>query len=61
MAITLEDVLARRTRCLFFDAYETEKIAPQVLEIMRKTLKKDTNWANEEMKKFNVILKKYQL
>ena len=61
MAITLEDVLARRTRCLFLDAYETEKIAPQVLEIMRKRLKKDNDWAKEEMKKFNVILKKYQL
>jgi glycerol-3-phosphate dehydrogenase len=54
-------VLARRTRCLFLDAYETEKIAPQVLEIMRKRLKKDNDWAKEEMKKFNVILKKYQL
>jgi hypothetical protein len=28
---------------------------------MSKRLKKDTNWAKEEMKKFNVILKKYQL
>jgi len=61
MAITLEDVLARRTRCLFLDAYETEKIAPQVAEIMRKILKKDSQWAEAEMKKFNLILKKYQL
>jgi len=61
MAITLEDVLARRTRCLFLDAYETEKIAPQVAEIMRKILKKDSEWAEAEMKKFNLILKKYQI
>ena len=61
MANTLEDVLARRTRCLFLDAYETEKIAPQVAEIMRKILKKDSQWAEAEMKKFNLILKKYQL
>jgi len=61
MAITLEDVLARRTRCLFIDAYETEKIAPQVAEIMRKILKKDSQWAEAEMKKFNLILKKYQI
>jgi len=61
MAITLEDVLARRTRCLFLDAYETEKIAPQVAEIMRKILKKDSQWAEAEMKKFNLILKKYQI
>jgi len=61
MAITLEDVLSRRTRCLFLDAYETEKIAPQVAEIMRKILKKDSQWAEAEMKKFNLILKKYQI
>jgi len=61
MAITLEDVLARSTRCLFLDAHETEKIAPQVAEIMRKILKKDSQWAEAEMKKFNLILKKYQI
>lgn len=61
MAMTLEDVLARRTRCLFLDAYETEKIAPQVAKIMCKEMKKDTSWMEEELKKFNSILKKYQL
>ena len=43
MAMTLEDVLARRTRCLFLDAYETEKIAPKVAEIMAIELKKEKN------------------
>ena len=43
MANTLEDVLARRTRCLFLDAYETEKIAPQVARnYAQKILKKDS-------------------
>ena len=61
MAMTLEDILARRTRCLFLDAYETEIIAPQVAKIMCKEMKKDALWIEEELKKFNLILKKYQL
>ena len=61
MAVTLEDILARRTRCLFLDAYETEKISLKVAKIMSKEMKKDDLWIREELKKFNVILKKYQL
>ena len=61
MAMTLEDVLARRTRCLFLDAYETEKIAPEVAKIMSKVLKKDAQWIEKELEKFSLILKKYQL
>ena len=61
MAITLEDVLARRTRCLFLDAYETEKIAPKVAEIMAFELKKGKKWVIQELKNFNLILKNYQL
>ena len=49
MAMTLEDVLARRTRCLFLDAYETEKIAPEVAKIMSKVLKKDAQWIEKEL------------
>ena len=61
MAMTLEDVLARRTRCLFLDAYETEKIAPEVAKIMSKVLKKDAQWIEKELERFSLILKKYQL
>jgi len=61
MAMTLEDVLARRTRCLFLDAYETEKIAPKVAEIMAIELKKEKKWIIQELKNFNLILKNYQL
>ena len=61
MAMTLEDILARRTRCLFLDAYETEKIAPKVAEIMAIELKKEKKWIIQELKNFNLILKNYQL
>jgi len=61
MAITLEDVLARRTRCLFLDSAETEKIAPKVAEIMRSFLKEDYNWLERQLTQFNKIIKNYQL
>ena len=61
MAMTLEDVLARRTRCLFLDAYETEKIALQVVKVMCEEMEKDDSWMEEELRKINLILKKYQL
>ena len=61
MAITLEDVLARRTRCLFLDSAETEKIAPKVAEIMRSFLKEDDNWSARQLLQFNKIIKNYQL
>ena len=36
MAITLEDVLARRTRCVFLDSNESKKIAPGVAKRWQK-------------------------
>ena len=61
MAITLEDVLARRTRCLFLDSGETKKIAPKVAEIMKFFLKEDDNWLENQLLQFNKIIKNYQL
>jgi glycerol-3-phosphate dehydrogenase len=61
MATNLEDILARRSRCLFLDAYETEKIAPKVAETMAKILKKNQNWIDQELKEFKLIIKNYQL
>ena len=61
MALTLEDVLARRTRCLFLDAKETESIAPKVAEIMSKTLGFEKTWEENQVKQFNELIKTYQL
>ena len=61
MATNLEDILASRTRCLFLDAYETEKIAPKVAETMAKILKNNQNWIYQELKEFKLIIKNYQL
>ena len=61
MAIHIEDVLARRVRCLFLDAKETQRIAPKVAEIMAITLQKDDKWVEHELKKFNIIAQNYIL
>ncbi|MBJ25103.1 MAG: FAD-dependent oxidoreductase [Flavobacteriaceae bacterium] len=61
MAITLEDVLARRIRCLFLDAKETEKISLTVAEIMAENLKKDKEWIKLQISKFEKTLKNYKI
>ena len=61
MAIHIEDILARRTRCLFLDAKETLRIAPKVAEIMAGALDKDEDWIAQELKNFNLISKNYIL
>ena len=59
MALTLEDVLARRTRCTFLNAKESKRIAPEVARKMAKVLEKDQNWIDEELKNFNKLIKNY--
>ena len=59
MAIKLEDILARRTRCLFLDAKETIKVAPKVLRIMKIFLKKNIDWEKKEFSNFIEISKNY--
>ncbi|MDA0331440.1 MAG: glycerol-3-phosphate dehydrogenase/oxidase [Bacteroidetes bacterium] len=59
MALTLEDVLARRTRCIFLDAKESKRIAPKVADKMAEFLDKDQKWIDEELKNFNKFIKNY--
>jgi len=59
MAMTLEDVMARRTRSLFLDARESLKIAPKVLEIMAKEMKKNIDWIKNESANFEKVAKNY--
>ena len=61
MAIHIEDVLARRVRCLFLDAKETLRIAPEVAEIMATALQKDDEWIAQELKDFKTITQNYIL
>ncbi|TVQ06805.1 MAG: glycerol-3-phosphate dehydrogenase/oxidase [Bacteroidetes bacterium] len=59
MARTLEDVLARRIRCLFLDAPETMRIAPVVASIVAKELGKDKAWEEKQVADFLAMANNY--
>ena len=59
MAMTLEDILSRRTRCLFIDALETIKIAPIVCKIMSEELKESKKWMENQLKNFTTLANNY--
>ena len=61
MSMKLEDILARRTRCLFLDVNETLKIAPKVSGIMAKEMNKNKEWIDKELKNFVKLASKYQI
>lgn len=55
LALTLEDVLSRRSRCLFLNARATLDIAPQVASIMASALGCDISWQSAQLKQFERI------
>lgn len=59
MARTLEDVLARRIRCLFLNAPETMRIAPQVASIIAAELGKDKTWEEKQVADFLAMANNY--
>jgi glycerol-3-phosphate dehydrogenase len=61
MAMRLEDVIARRVRALFLDARETQRLLPEIAQIMAKELHKDADWIKNEIKHTEQILKTYLL
>jgi glycerol-3-phosphate dehydrogenase len=61
MARTVEDFLARRTRCQLLDAKESVKMAPKVAEIMAKELGKDKIWQEKQVKDYAHVTKNYIL
>lgn len=61
MAIKLEDILSRRTRCLLLNAAATLEIAPQVVRIVAELTGRDTNWQAAELADFQELAKTYQV
>ena len=59
MARNVEDVLARRTRSLFFDAREAIKIAPAVASIISKELGRDHEWEKNQVSDFIKVASTY--
>ena len=61
MAMTVEDVLARRVRLLFLDARAAIEAAPIVARILAFELGKDAIWEEEQLLFFKNIAKNYLL
>jgi len=61
MAITVEDVLARRLRLLFIDVNAAVKAAPVVAAVMAKINGHETGWIDDQLTKFYELSEKYRL
>jgi glycerol-3-phosphate dehydrogenase len=61
MAVTVEDILARRVRLLFLDAKAAMKVAPAVASIIAKETGKDKTWEEEQVKEFIALAEEYVL
>ena len=59
MARTVEDVLARRSRCLILNAEAALAIAPKVAPLMASELGKDETWCKEQLARFAAVARHY--
>ncbi len=61
MARTVEDILARRIRILFFNAADAAYIAPKMAQFMANELQKDQVWEKEQIDAFKAVLENYNI
>ena len=61
MAITIDDVLSRRTRMLLLNAQAALESAELVAEYLAQELDKDQAWVKQEVAEFNALAKEYTL
>ncbi|MCH9611862.1 MAG: Glycerol-3-phosphate dehydrogenase 1 [Chlamydiia bacterium] len=61
MAVTLEDVLARRTRCLFLNHQATMAIAPSVCQMMAEMMGKNEHWVKDQLMQFTQVAESYKV
>ncbi len=59
MAVTVEDVLSRRTRVQLLDAAESLRIAGETAHIMAGELGKDEHWIEEQLKSYEQVTHNY--
>lgn len=59
MALSVEDVLARRTRALLLDARASASIAPEVAKIVATERGKDQKWTDDQVAKFRGLAARY--
>jgi glycerol-3-phosphate dehydrogenase len=61
LAVTLEDILARRTRALFLNAQAALRMAPRVADLMARELGRDAAWQASQLAAFGEVAKGYLL
>jgi glycerol-3-phosphate dehydrogenase len=59
MALTVEDVLSRRTRALILDARAAVEAAPATASLLATELGKDAAWASSQTKEFEALAASY--
>ena len=59
MPLTIEDVLARRTRALFLNVRASSRIAPEVAKIMAEELNLGEQWQREQVEEYNKTVINY--
>jgi glycerol-3-phosphate dehydrogenase len=59
MPLTIEDVLARRTRALLLDARISSEIAPTVAKIMADEMNQEEQWQKEQVEEYNKFVMNY--
>ena len=61
MAMTVEDVLSRRTRALLLDAKASVEMAPEVARLMAEEMGQDKSWQQEQVENYNQLAEPYIL
>lgn len=61
MAMTVEDVLSRRTRALLLDASASMEMAEEVAAIMAHEAGHDTAWQHDQVQKYHELASRYVL
>jgi glycerol-3-phosphate dehydrogenase len=59
MCMTIEDLLARRTRMLFLDALSSIEAAPLVAKIMAEEMNRDETWIQHQIENYTLVAKNY--
>lgn len=60
MAVKLQDVLSRRTRCLLLNAAASQRVAPLVAELMRQSIGQSQTWVTAQLEEFSRLAQRYQ-
>jgi len=61
MAMTVEDVLSRRTRALLLDAKASMEMAPEVARLMAEEAGHDEAWRKQQVSEYTELAEKYIL